>query len=151
MTGASRLAGLLRAQLTHEFAAFCVVGGVAFLITDVGSNLLHFKAGLGPLTAPTLATAAGMAVAFTGNRYWSFRHRPRSGVGREGALFVIFNLIALLIQLASIGFTTYALGMQGALAYNVALVIGIGLATLFRFWSYHMWVWQARSAPAGSP
>jgi hypothetical protein len=33
---------------------------------------------------------------------------------------------------------------------NVAFLIGIGLATLFRFWSYRKWVWGfvAEESPA---
>jgi putative flippase GtrA len=142
VTVASRLASLVRGQLTREFVAFCVVGSVAFLTTDAGSNVLHFKVGLDPLSSNAIATVAGMVVAFTGNRYWTFSSRQRTGMRREGALFVVFNLIALLIQLACIGFTSYVLGLNGRLDYNVALVIGIGVGTLFRFWSYRTWVWH---------
>lgn len=94
-----------------------------------------------------IATVAGMIVTYLGSRYWTFRHRERGGMGRETVLFFVLNGIGLGIQLASIGFTNYALGMSDKLASNVALFLGICLGTLFRFWSYRKWVWIA--PPAG--
>jgi putative flippase GtrA len=149
-------------QLAHEVAKFGVVGTIAFLTATIGTNLLHFRAGMGPLTANVVATVAGTCVAFVGNRYWTFRHREGSTMAREYVVFFVLNAIGLGIQLACIGFTYYVLGMHGKLAYNVALIFGIGVGTLFRFWSYRRWVWLAppvaeavagggQPVPAGSP
>jgi putative flippase GtrA len=151
-------------QLVHEAAKFGTVGVFAFLTATIGTNLLHFQAGLGPLTSNVFATIAGTFVAFFGNRYWTFRHREGSTMVREYAVFFVLNGIGLGIQLVCIGFTYYLLGMHDKLAYNVALIFGIGLGTLFRFWSYRHWVWlpppvakaEAMAAggqpsPAGSP
>lgn len=130
-------------QLVHEAAKFGVVGAIAFLTATVGTNLLHFRAGLGPLTSNVIATIVGTCVSFFGNRYWTFRHREGSTLVREYAVFFVLNGIGLGIQLVCIGFTYYLLNMHGKLAYNVALFFGIGLGTLFRFWSYRHWVWLA--------
>jgi putative flippase GtrA len=130
--------------LASELGKFGIVGVLAFLVTDAGTNLLHFRAGLGPLTANVIATTVAMALSYAGNRYWTFRHRQRSGVRREGVLFLLFNTVGLAIQLACLGLTTYTLGLHGRLSYNVALVTGIALATLFRYWSYRTWVWRAQ-------
>jgi putative flippase GtrA len=149
-------------QLVHEAAKFGTVGAIAFLTATIGTNLLHFRAGMGPLTSNVIATIAGTFVSFFGNRYWTFRHREGSTMFREYAVFFVLNGIGLGIQLACIGFTYYLLNMHGKLAYNVALLFGIGLGTLFRFWSYRRWVWLAppgadamaaggQPAPAGSP
>jgi hypothetical protein len=52
--------------------------------------------------------------------------------------------------------TYYLLSLTDKLSYNIALVIGIALGTLFRFWSYRRWVWVApssarrRRAPTGA-
>jgi putative flippase GtrA len=54
--------------------------------------------------------------------------------------------VGLVIQLACLGFTTYLLGLHGRLSYNAALITGIALATLFRYWSYKTWVWRAQPA-----
>ncbi len=130
-------------QLVHEAARFGVVGAIAFLTATVGTNLLHFRAGMGPLTSNVIATIAGTCVAFFGNRYWTFRYREGSTLAREYAVFFVLNGIGLGIQLACIGVTYYLLNLHGKLAYNVALIFGIGLGTLFRFWSYRRWVWLA--------
>lgn len=150
--GTVRLTRALNARfrlLACELGKFGMVGVAAFAVTDAGTNLLHFRAGLGPLNSNVIATVAAMAVSYAGNRYWTFRYRQRSGVRREGALFFLLNAVGLAIQLACLGFTTYLLDLHGKLSYNVALVIGIALATLFRYWSYRTWVWRAQpSAPA---
>lgn len=130
-------------QLVHEAAKFGTVGAVAFLTATIGTNLLHFQSGQGPLISNVIATIAGTFVAFFGNRYWTFRHREGSTMAREYAVFFVLNGIGLGIQLACIGFTYYLLDMHDKLAYNVALIFGIGLGTLFRFWSYRHWVWLA--------
>jgi putative flippase GtrA len=136
--------------LAYELGKFGIVGAAAFAVTDAGTNLLHFRAGLGPLISNVIATVLAMAVSYAGNRYWTFRYRQRSGVRREGVLFFLLNGVGLLIQLACLGSATYLLGLHGKLAYNVALVIGIGLATLFRYWSYRTWVWRPQP-PATAP
>jgi putative flippase GtrA len=129
--------------LLYELAKFGIVGGTAFLVTDVGTNVLHFQAGFGPLISNVIATAVATAVSYVGNRYWTFRHRQRTNVGREGVLFFVLNGIGLLIQLACLSFGTYVLGREDKLSYNIFLVIGIGLATAFRYWAYKKWVWRA--------
>ena len=139
--------------LACELGKFGVVGVLAFVVTDVGTNLLHFRAGQGPLTANVIATVVAMAVSYAGNRYWTFRDRQRSRVRREGILFFLLNAVGLVIQLVCLGFATYLLGLHGKLTYNVALVSGIALATLFRYWSYRTWVWRARplAPPVAAP
>lgn len=135
-------------QLVHELAKFGIVGAVAFLVTLGGTNALHFVVGMGPLTSNTLATVVAATIAFAGNRYWTFRKRADSGLGREYFLFFVLNGVGLLIQLLCIGFTHYTLKLDGHFAYNVALIIGIGLGTMFRFWSYKKWVFLPPQLPA---
>ncbi|HEX4063656.1 MAG TPA: GtrA family protein [Streptosporangiaceae bacterium] len=138
-------------QLIHEGARFGVVGGIGFVITDGGTNLLQSPLH-GWLKANVIATAAAMIVTYLGSRYWTFRHRERSGTGRETILFFLLNGVGLAIQLACIGITNYAFGRTDKLATNIALLVGIGLGTLFRFWSYRRWVWIAPAAgPALDP
>ena len=56
----------------------------------------------------------------------------------------------MLLQDATVAFNTYVLHLgHDKLAVFVALNLGIALATLFRFWSYRLFVWAAR--PAASP
>jgi putative flippase GtrA len=140
-------------QLTHEAIRFLIVGSVAFDVTIGGTNALHSGAGLGPLTSNVIANIVATFVGFAGNRYWTFRHRADSGRPREFVLFVLLNAAGTGIQLLSIGFTHYVLDFRSTLALNIALLLGIGLGTLFRFWSYRKWVFLARAlhGPAGEP
>jgi len=126
--------------LIHEVAKFGVVGIIAFFITLGGANVLHFGAGLGPLTSVTIATVVATIFAFFGNKLWAFRHRKGSHWGRESALFFVFNGIGLLIQLGVVAAVRYGLGLDDRLSYNVANIIGIGVATIFRLYCYRRWV-----------
>jgi len=135
-------------HLIHELAKFGVIGAAAFLVTWGGTNLLHFGLRMGPLTSNTVATVVAASLAFAGNRYWTFRHRAATGLGREYFLFFVLNGVGLLIQLLCIGFTHYTLKLDDQFSYNAALVFGIGLGTLFRFWSYKKWVFLPPQLPA---
>lgn len=126
--------------LIHEVAKFGLVGIIAFVITLGGANLLHYGAGLGPLTSVTIATAVATVFAFLGNKLWAFRHRKGSHWGRESVLFFVFNGIGLLIQLGVVAAVRYGLGLDDRLSYNVANIIGIGVATIFRLYCYRRWV-----------
>jgi putative flippase GtrA len=133
-------------HLFHEIAKFGVVGIGAFMV-DIGLfNLLRFAGGEGPLydkplTAKIISVVAATTFAYFGNRYWTFRHRGRTSFGREYLLFFVLNGVGLAISVGCLWFSHYALGLTSPLADNIsANVIGIGLGTLFRFWSYRRWV-----------
>jgi putative flippase GtrA len=117
-----------------------LVGILAFLITLGGANALHYGVGLGPLTSVTIATVAAMVFAFLGNKLWAFRHRNGSHWGRESVLFFAFNGIGLLIQLGVVAAVRYGLGVDDKFSYNLANIIGIGVATIFRLYCYRRWV-----------
>lgn len=136
-------------HLVHELMKFGVVGAFAFVV-DVGLfNVLMYAGGEGPLnhkplTAKALAVIVATTVSYLGNRHWTFRHRGRRGVHREYLLFFLFNGVGLVIALSCLGFSRYVLGLEGPLPDNIAAnVIGLGLATTFRFWSYRRWVFPA--------
>jgi len=126
--------------LIHEVAKFGVVGILAFVITIVGTNGLRYGARLGPLTSVTIATVVATVFAFTGNKLWAFRHRNGSHWSRESVLFFVFNGIGLLIQLGVVAAVRYGLGLDDKLSYNVATIIGVGVATIFRLYCYRRWV-----------
>ncbi len=131
------------AALIHELIKFGLVGAIAFVIDFGGTNLLRFGVGLGPLSSKVFATIVAASFAYMGNRFWTYRHREQSGLAREYVLFFVLNGIGLLPPLLTIGFVTYSLGLHDALSYNIAQFVGIGLGTLFRFWSYKKWVFLA--------
>lgn len=136
-------------MLGREIAKFGIVGMMAFVI-DVGLfNILMYAGGAGPLndkplTAKALSVITATTFAYFGNRFWTFRHRGRTHMGREYMLFFVLNGVGMLIALTCLWFSHYALGLDSPIADNIsANVIGLGLGTLFRFWSYRKWVFPA--------
>ena len=145
-TGLARLIAPFRVIL-HEIAKFGVIGMISFVI-DVGIfNLLLFGGGPftgKPLTAKVISVAVATTFAYFGNRFWTFRHRGRTNMGREYLLFFLLNGVAMLIAVGCLAFSHYVLGLDSALADNIsANVVGLMLGTLFRFWSYRKWVFPA--------
>ncbi|MFD6951936.1 polysaccharide biosynthesis protein GtrA [Nocardiopsis sp. TSRI0078] len=129
------------AKLAREVGRFGSVGAAAYAVQLGTTNLLWSAAGAAPLTGQVVGTLCSIAVAFVGNRFWTFGDRTRTGYGRETVLFLAMNGVGMLIQLACLGFSVYALGLDGPLARNIAgNVVGVGLGTFFRFFSYRTWV-----------
>jgi putative flippase GtrA len=134
-----------------QVARFLLVGGGATVV-DVGLfNVLHAVLGVGPLSAKVLSTVAGAAVAFVGNRQWSFPE-AQGRVRHQVLAFAVVNVASLLLALLPLGVARYVLGLTGVLALNVAgNVVGLVLATAFRFWGYRRWVFPPALAQAAAP
>ena len=126
--------------LVHEMAKFGVVGAINTVLHFGLFNLLHLKFGWGPLTSNGIAIAVAATSSYFMNRHWTFRHRARTGAGREYSLFFLLNGVGWVISQACVGITTYVLGLTGALASNGALVVGVALGMGFRFATYKRWV-----------
>jgi putative flippase GtrA len=136
----------LRKRLTDlipELAKFGVVGLIGTVIDLGGAAYLHVHLGVGPMVAKGLSITAATLVTYLGSRFWTFRHRVNQPLLREGVLFVALNVVGLAIAEVVIAATTYGLGMKSALAYNAASVVGTGLGTIFRYFSYKKWVFLA--------
>lgn len=127
-------------HLVRELMKFGVVGGFAFVV-DIGVFNLLLHATDKPLTSKTISTVVATTVSYAGNRSWTFRRRSKSTVRREYALFFFLNAVGLLIALTCLWVSHYLLGFTSTLADNIAAnVVGLGLGTAFRFWSYRRWV-----------
>jgi putative flippase GtrA len=129
--------------LIHEILKFGIVGGIGFVVQLGVTDVLHLKLGVGPLTAILIGYVVATVVTFLGNRHWAFKHRQGKGLQHETLLFVVLNVVGLGIQEAVVAIAHYGLHQTSGLSYNVANIIGIGLGTLFRLWSYRKWVFLA--------
>jgi putative flippase GtrA len=134
-------------HMRHEFGKFFSVGALGYVVGVGGFNfLVHLdSAPLAnkPLTASFLSGVASILVAYFGNRHWTWKDRQRTGAKREITLFFIINGITLLFGVACLAISRYVLGLDSALADNIsANVIGVGLGTLVRFWSYRTIVFK---------
>ena len=133
--------------LRTELGKFFGVGLMAYLVAVGGFNLLvHLDSAplkSKPLTASILSGALSILVAYFGNRHWTWKERQRSGASREITLFFIINLISLSFTVICLAISRYILGFDSAVADNIsANIIGVGLGTLFRFWSYRTIVFK---------
>src|ERR1700686_2328802 len=130
-------------ELIPELAKFGVVGLIGSVVDLGGAAYLHGDVGVGPMVSKGLSLCAATVVTYLGSRFWTFRHRVNQALLREGVLFVALNVVGLAIAEVVIAITTYGLGREGALAYNAASVVGTGLGTIFRYFSYKKWVFLA--------
>ncbi len=128
-----------------------VVTGLAAYASDVAVfNALLLAADLPATGSKVASSAMAIAVAFAGSRYYTWRTRRSDSPIREYALFLMFSVLAAGLQLACLLISHDVLQLRSALADNVsANVIGMGLATVFRFWAFRNFVFTGRmQAPA---
>ena len=125
----------------REMIKFGVVGLMAFVI-DIGLANLLWNTVLSDkvTTAKIISGIVATLFSWVGNRQWTFRHRRSRPAHHEVALFFGVNAIALLIAAATLFVSHYGLGFTSRLADNIATIVGIGLGTLFRFWTYRKFV-----------
>ena len=132
----------------REVAKFGVVGMFAFAI-DLGLfNLLFYGVfdGEGLARSRILSGAVSTTFAWVGNRTWTFRHRRNRAPHHEALLFFGVNAVGLAISTGYLNATHDLLHWTSPLAVNVNNVIGIGIATLLRFWAYRTIVFAAPTA-----
>jgi putative flippase GtrA len=136
--------------LIHEVAKFGVVGALAFVLTVALFNAFHSGAKMDAIEATVLANALATVFAFVGNKFWAFRHRKGSHWGRETVLFFVFNGIGIGITAGVVAIAQHGLGLNDTFSLNVANIIGVGLATVFRLFCYRRWVflYAKEEAPA---
>ena len=128
--------------LAPEMMKFGLIGGFNVIINWVTFNLLLLLPMFadGQLKAKVIATAIAIISSYFMNRHWTYKDRDKSAAHREFVLFLGFNLAGMLIELAVMAMTKYVFGLTSWLAINVAFVVGLGLGTVFRFFTYRTWV-----------
>ena len=153
-TPPSRLRAKLRA-LVREVGKFGTVGGISFAIDLAIFNVLLHN-GVETLFAKTISTVLATTVAFTGNRFWTWRHRAHANMARQYTMFFVLNAIGLGIGLGCLAISHYGLGqiwpaLRTPLADNISgQFVGTAVGTLFRFWSYRRFVFRATPDPDGA-
>ena len=134
----------------YEVAKFGVVGAIGYVVQLGVQNALWPGHGVGPLTALVIAYAVATVVTFVGNRWWAFKHRKGAGLGPEAAQFIILNVVGIFIQIGIVYFVVHGLGHGDRLSYNIATIIGIGIGTMFRLFTYRKFVFRTPAAPASA-
>jgi putative flippase GtrA len=134
------------ARIFGEVAKFGAVGAAGVLVNIAAFNLLRHGTGLQVVRASVIATVVAIAFNYVGFRYFTYRDRDKGGRTKELGLFLFFSAIGLVIENGVLYAATYGFGWDSSLQSNVFKFIGIGVATLFRFWSYRTWVFKALPA-----
>lgn len=127
-----------------ELVRFVIVGGASFVI-DLGlfnllvygpGHLMHSK----PLTAKVVSVVIATLASWIGNRHWTFSEKRTQQKGRELLVYGVLNAIGALIPVGTLAISRYMLHLAGPLEDNAATVIGIAIATIFRYVGYKLWV-----------
>lgn len=133
--------------LVREVGKFGIVGGLSFAIDLVIFNILLHH-GFETLVAKTISTTIATSFAFLGNRYWTWRDRSHSHMGKQYGMFFFLNAVGLGIGLSCLAISHYGLSpvwpsLRSPLADNISgQFVGTGFGTLFRFWSYRRFVFR---------
>jgi putative flippase GtrA len=139
MPSASSLTERLR-RVAPEAIAFGVIGA--------GNTLLYMAITwaalpIGAVKASIIATVVTTTLAYFANRYWTYRHHTRTALRREYTLFFGFNLVGMIIQSGAVAIGKYGFGLteeHDELAFMGVTLLGIVIATVFRFWAYRTFV-----------
>lgn len=133
---------------SKEAIGFVVVGVLNLGVEIALFNLL--SAPIGPVGAKALATIVASVSAFLMNKYWTFSHRTGAGIGREFGIFAVAALIATAINAGVVAIAHYGMHVTDTVGLNIANLIGIALATIFRFIAYKHWVFSRVVEPASA-
>lgn len=139
MPSASTLTERLR-HLAPEAIAFAVIGAANTLLYMA---ITWAALPIGAVKASVVATVVTTTLAYIANRYWTYRHHTRTALRREYTLFFGFNLVGMIIQSGAVAIGKYGFGLTEAKDRYVFMgvtLIGIVIATVFRFWAYRTFV-----------
>lgn len=135
-------------RLAQEAVTFALIGGVNFVIDVAVYNAFLW---IGPLKAKVISTVVSATTSFFMNRHWTYRDRPRAALHREYTLFFILNAVGFAINEVAIAVARYGLGHTSVLALNIANIVGVALAMVFRFVTYRRLVFRAPAPTLAVP
>ncbi|NNU28121.1 GtrA family protein [Isoptericola sp. JC619] len=130
-----------------ELLRFGTVGGLAFVVDLALFNLmLHGPVDVladKPVTVRVIAAAVATLVSWIGNRYWTFAARRTRRRVRELVEYAAVNVGGVAISAGCLAFSRYVLGLDSALADNVAANgVGLVLSMIFRYVMYRTVVFR---------
>jgi putative flippase GtrA len=127
-------------RLAPEAFAFGVIGAAN---TALYLAITYVTMPIGAVKATVIATVVTTTLAYFANRYWTYRHHTKTALRREYTLFFGFNLVGMIIQSGALAIGKYGFGLteeKDKYAFMGVTLIGIVVATVFRFWAYRTFV-----------
>lgn len=125
--------------LITRLASFAVAGGSGFVVDATVLTLLMKLTPLGPYSARIFAIAAAMTTTFLINRTVTFGKSGRHVV-HEGARYGFVALIGAGLNYAI--YSALLLAMPGVITPLMALVIAVGVVTVFSYLGYSRFVFN---------
>ncbi len=140
-------------RLIPELGSFGVIGVINSVLDIAVFNLLLFGVfEHEPWAAKAISTTVSATTSYFMNRHWTWHHRARTGTRRELTRFLLISGLALGITEVCLVTSHYVLGFTSRLDDNIAAnLVGLGLATIFRFWAFKKFVFlRPDTAPDGA-
>ncbi len=129
----------------NQFCKFCAVGVLNTAVQyGVFYGLLHlFK--LNYLMASTIGYCAGLTNSYMFNRKWTFGDVNSPNINREFIKFVMVNVAALAINLASLRCSVSILHLRP----EIGQIISIPLSTVVNFLGNKFWTFSKKDTVDG--
>ncbi|MFD7453241.1 GtrA family protein [Kitasatospora sp. NPDC059827] len=134
-----------------EVVKFGIVGLSGVVVNFAVFWVCNIGLGIASLRSNIAATVIAIATNYLGYRYWLYRDRDADSRKREITLFLVFSGFGMLIETGVLGFSQYVLGLDSNFEKMGAKVVGLAIATVFRFVSYRTWVFKALPETAPVP
>ncbi|WP_369052007.1 GtrA family protein [Kineococcus terrestris] len=142
----SAFAAMARHHRVQEVFRFLVTGGLAYLVDVAVFNLLLLVLDVPSVWSKVVSSAVAILVAFLGSRYYTWRDRRTANPVREYAMFLFLSVVAAFIQVGCLWVSHHLMGFTSPLADNISSnVVGMALATVFRFFTFRSLVFPDRS------
>lgn len=138
-------------HLLHEVAKFGIVGGISYVVTVIANYAYLLIQRNDQITAYIVANVVATAVAYVGNRFWTYKDRNAAGDTREMALFAAINAVAIAIQAGIVTLTFYVLHMTSHLEnFFSKFILAIAIGMAFRFWCYRTFIFPVNEPALAS-
>jgi dolichyl-phosphate beta-glucosyltransferase len=144
---------LERLPHVREFGRYVVVGIINTLLNLAIFNLFIFSTGITRgnwiIVFSLCSYAVVITQAYVWNKYWVFKHRPRSRMSVEYGTFVLVAsgtaLLGTGIIYILVNVVGAPLGITPALWANIAVLITIPVSLLCNFFGTKLWVFRSRA------
>jgi len=135
---------------------FAIVGGTTFFIDNGLWFLLKLTVlDTKPITAKAISVIIATIVSYVLNREWSFRTRGGRERHHEAALFFLVSGLGVGINILPLWLSRHLFGLQAPFVpvmteeiadFVSGSIIGMLLATGFKFWAMRRWVFPDAGA-----